>query len=119
MFVAHISFLTQNGDQVRSLAMFSSERVDGAEDLPTSGDQGVPMDFPIWGGIVAPKGIPDEARASLESACEEGIHSDAFTERMKTLRQPVAFMGSEEFEAFVRSEFDKNEKLLVGAGLGK
>ncbi|WP_425418926.1 Bug family tripartite tricarboxylate transporter substrate binding protein [Oricola indica] len=119
MFVAHISFLTQNGDQVRSLAMFSSERVDGAEDLPTSGDQGVPMDFPIWGGIVAPKGIPDEARAALESACEEGIHSDAFTERMKTLRQPVAFMGSEEFEAFVRSEFDKNEKLLVGAGLGK
>ncbi|MEY8840659.1 Bug family tripartite tricarboxylate transporter substrate binding protein, partial [Cribrihabitans sp. XS_ASV171] len=47
MFVAHISFLTQNSDQVRSLAMLTSERVSTAEDLPTAADQGVPMNFPI------------------------------------------------------------------------
>lgn len=119
MFVAHISFLTQNSDQVRSLAMLTSERVSTAEDLPTAADQGIPMNFPIWGGLVAPKGIPEEAKAALEKACEAGMNSEAFTERMGELRMPVAFMGGDAFEAFVQSEFDKNEKLLTEAGIKK
>ncbi|WP_306006625.1 Bug family tripartite tricarboxylate transporter substrate binding protein [Aquicoccus porphyridii] len=119
MFVAHISFLTQNSDQVRSLAMLTSERVSTAEDLPTAADQGVPMNFPIWGGLVAPKGIPAEAKAALERACEQGMNSDAFKARMAELRMPIAFMGSDEFQAFVESEFEKNDELLTEAGLKK
>ncbi len=119
MFVAHISFLTQNSDQVRSIAMLTSDRVSTAEDLPTAAEQGVPMNFPIWGGIVAPKGIPAEAKAALEAACEAGMNSDAFKARMAELRMPIAFMGGDDFEAFVKSEFDKNDKLLTEAGLKK
>jgi tripartite-type tricarboxylate transporter receptor subunit TctC len=119
MFVAHISFLTKNSDQVKSLAMLTSERVSTAADLPTATDQGVPMHFPIWGGLVAPKGIPAEAKAALEAACETAMNSDAFSGRMAELRMPVAFMGSEDFEAFVASEFSKNDELLTAAGLKK
>jgi len=119
MFVAHISFLTKNSDQVRSLAMLTSERVDTASDLPTATDQGVPMHFPIWGGIVAPKGIPAEAKAALEKACEAGMNSESFKNRMADLRMPIAFMNSSDFEAFVDAEFAKNDKLLTAAGLKK
>lgn len=119
MFVAHISFLTANADQVKSLAMLTSERVSTAEDLPTANDQGVPMHFPIWGGLVAPKGIPADAKAALEAACNTAMNSDAFSSRMAELRMPIAFMGSEEFEAFVASEFAKNDELLTAAGLKK
>ncbi|MCI2400971.1 tripartite tricarboxylate transporter substrate binding protein [Aliiroseovarius subalbicans] len=119
MFVAHISFLTKNSDQVKSLAMLTSERVSTAQDLPTATDQGVPMHFPIWGGLVAPKGIPAEAKAALEAACEAGMNSEAFSSRMADLRMPLAFMGSADFEAFVNAEFSKNDKLLTAAGLKK
>ncbi len=119
MFVAHISFLTKNSDQVKSIAMLTSERASTAPDLPTSGDQGVPLNFPIWGGIVAPKGLPEHARAALESACEAGMKSAAFGERMAQLRMPVAFLNGADFEAFVRSEFAKNDILLTKAGLKK
>ena len=119
MFVAHISFLTTNADQVRSLAMLTSERVSTAQDLPTANDQGVPMHFPIWGGLVAPKGIPEEAKAALESACETAMISNAFSSRMADLRMPVAFMSGADFEVFVASEFTKNDKLLTAAGLKK
>ena len=119
MFVAHISFLTRNADQVRSIAMLTNERVSTAADLPTAADQGIPMHFPIWGGIVAPKGLPDDARAKLEKACEAGLNSEAFGERMAALRMPVTFLGGTAFETFVRSEFDKNDKLLTAAGLKK
>lgn len=119
MFVAHISFLTKNSDQVKSLAMFTSERVSTAQDLPTSGDQGVPLHFPIWGGLVAPKGIPAEAKEKLQAACAAGMNSDGFKERMGQLRTPISFMGGDEFKAFVQSEYAKNEKLLSDAGLKK
>ena len=117
MFVAHISFLTQNADQVRSIAMLSAEPVSTAPDLSTAAQQGFDLDFPIWGGLVAPKGIPAQARETLETACREGLNSTAFSERMAALRMPVTFMTGSEFEAFVRDEFARNETLLEKAGL--
>ena len=119
MFVAHISFLTQNADQVKSIAMLSEEPVSTAPELPTAEQQGVALDFPIWGGLVAPKGIPEDARAKLEKACQDGMLSDAFGERMGSLRMPVTFLPGSEFEAFVRAEFARNETLLKNAGLSE
>lgn len=117
MFVAHISFLTQNADQVKSIAMLSDEPVSTAPDLETAKQQGIPLNFPIWGGLVAPKGIPAEARDALESACKEGMNAQAFGDRMAELRMPVSFMTGSEFKAFVEAEFERNAKLLANAGL--
>lgn len=119
MFVAHISFLTQNADQVKSIAMLSEEKVSTAPELATAKDQGFDLDFPIWGGLVAPKGIPAEARDALEAACEKGMNSEAFSKRMSELRMPVNFMKGSDFEAFVAAEFERNAKLLTQAGLAK
>lgn len=117
MFVAHISFLTQNADQVKSIAMFSDETVSTAPELETAKQQGIALNFPIWGGLVAPKGIPAEARDALESACEKGMNSKAFSDRMADLRMPVSFMTGSDFQAFVEAEFQRNAKLLAKAGL--
>lgn len=119
MFVAHISFLTKNADQVKSIAMLMDYRVDTAKELPTAKDQGISLHFPIWGGIVAPKGIPAEARKKLESACEAGMKSKDFGDRMAKLRMPVTYLNGIDFKAFVNSEFAKNESLLEKAGLKK
>jgi len=119
MFVAHISFLTKNADQVKSIAMLMDHRVDTAKDLPTAKDQGIELNFPIWGGLVAPKGLPADVRQQLESACEVGMKSAGFSARMNKLRMPVTFLGGSDYKAFVMSEFAKNEKLLRKAGLIK
>ncbi len=119
MFVAHISFLTRNADQVKSIAMLMDHRVDTAKELPTAKDQNFDLHFPIWGGLVAPKGIPAEAREKLSKACEAGMKSQAFGERMAKLRMPVTYLGGDAFKAFVLSEFAKNDKLLTKAGLKK
>ncbi len=119
MFVAHISFLTQNADQVKSIAMLTDEPVPTAPELSTAAQQGFDLNFPIWGGLVAPKGIPAEAREALQSACEEGMQAEAFVERMDSLRMPVVYMPGAEFEAFVKKEFERNAELLEKAGLKK
>jgi tripartite-type tricarboxylate transporter receptor subunit TctC len=119
MFVAHISFLTQNADQVKSIAMLTDKPVSTAPDLATAKQQGFDLNFPIWGGLVAPKGIPAAARDTLESACEKGMNSKAFKDRMAKLRMPVVFMKGSDFKSFVDEEFARNAKLLKKAGLAK
>lgn len=117
LFIPHVSFLRTNADQVRSIALLSDERISTAPDLVTAIEQGVDMNYPIWGGLVVPRGTPADVRDALEAACEAGVNSTVFTERMESLGTPVVYMGGAEFEAFVLAEYERNGTLLSAAGL--
>lgn len=117
LFIPHISFLSKNKDQIKSLAILQDERLATMPDLPTAREQGHELNFPIWGGLVAPKGTPAEAIARLDKSCEAAIGSDSFKAHMKKLGQPTAYMNAGDFEAFVREQYGQNERLLEKAGL--
>ncbi len=117
LFIPHISFLSRNQDQIKSLAILQEERLATLPELATAREQGYELNFPIWGGLVAPKGTPAEAVAKLDSACEAAIDSEPFKAHMKKLGQPTAYMSGKDFEAFVRKQYDQNERLLEKAGL--
>lgn len=117
LFIPHISFLSKNKDQIKSLAILQGERLSTMSDLPTAKEQGHDLDFPIWGGLVAPKGTPEEVVAKLDKSCEAAIGSDSFKAHMKKLGQPTAFMNGKDFEGFVRKQYEQNERLLQQAGL--
>lgn len=117
LFIPHVSFLSKNADQIRSLAILKDGRLDTMPDEITAMEQGYDLDIPIWGGLVAPKGLPAEKLASLETACEQAIASGPFQERMEQLQQPSAYMNGADFEAFVKRQFDRNRGLLEKAGL--
>ncbi len=118
-FIAHISMLTNYAEQIKAIGVLMSERVKERPNIPTFKEQGYDLHTPIWGGLVAPKGIPAEARDKLEAACKAGIFSDAYMERMTKLRQPVAYMGGAEFKDFVDKEYVANGKALKAVGLKK
>ena len=117
VFVPHISFLSKNQDQIKSLAILQEERLPDLSDLPTAKEQGYDLNFPIWGGLVAPKSTPAEVVEKIDRACKAAIESEPFQEHMKKLGQPTAYMGSRDFEAFVRKHYDQNKRLLEAAGL--
>ncbi len=117
VFIPHVSFFTSNSDQLKSLALLKSERLDEQPDLQTAAEQGYELDFPIWGGMVAPKGTSAEDVARFETGCKAAVESGPFKERMKAVKQPTAYMGAGEFETFVRDKYETNRKLLDKAGL--
>lgn len=117
LFIPHVSFLSKNADQIRSLAILKDGRLDTMPDEITAKEQGYDLDIPIWGGLVAPKGTPAERLGALETACEQAISSGPFQERMEQLQQPSAYMNGAEFEAFVTKQFERNRGLLEKAGL--
>ena len=117
LFIPHVSFLSSNADQLRSLAILKDGRLDTMPDEVTAMEQGYDLDIPIWGGLVAPKGTPAEQVTALETACEAAISSAPFQERMDQLQQPTAYMNGADFEAFVKKQYDRNRGLLEKAGL--
>lgn len=117
LFIPHVSFYSTNSDQLKSLALLQTERLAEQPDLATAAEQGYNLDFPIWGGLVAPAGLEDEVKANLENACKSAIDSGPFQERMEALKQPSAYLGADDFEAFVREKYETNRNLLEKAGL--
>lgn len=104
---------------VKALGSFTDERIEGLPDVPTMKEQGYPLSFSIWVGIVAPKGTPDDVVQKLSAACEEATKGPNFTKVTSSTSTNVEYMDSAEFGSFVESEFEKNGQVLKDAGLTK
>jgi len=120
MFVSHPTFMTAQAGKLRALFALAPARLPDHPAVPTIVEQGgPPLSFEVWGGIAAPKGIPAPALAALEKACKAGTSSEAFRKRMETLQTPVKYLDGKAFGEFVRSEFERNGRLLREAGMQK
>lgn len=104
---------------VKALASFTDERLAAMPDLPTMKEEGYPLNFSIWVGIVAPKGTPEEVIARLSDACGAATSGPSFTEVTTATSTNVQYMNSSDFGDFVRSEFEKNGQVLKDAGLSR
>lgn len=78
-----------------AVAIFAQERVAAAPDLPTSIEEGFTTTASWWGGLFAPKGLPDDVRATLEGACEQTANSDEFTAVLGNLGSFPRFLNGE------------------------
>jgi tripartite-type tricarboxylate transporter receptor subunit TctC len=101
-----------NEGQVRPLAIFHDERHPDMPDVPTAAEAGFDLEFGGWGGIYAPAGLPDDVRATLESAIEEAANSDSFTETITKAGNLPVYRDSAEFTDFVNSEHERFGEIL-------
>jgi hypothetical protein len=118
MFVSHSTLLSTHGDKVRGLAVLAPTRLKEFPDLPTVAEQGGPaLNFEVWGGVTTAKGTPPAALAALDQACRTATQSEGFRKQLETMNTPVHYMDGKTFGAFVKSEFERNGRLLREAGI--
>lgn len=106
-----------NSGTVRSIAVMAEERLAAAPDLPTFAELGFESAFSIWGGLVAPAGLPAEVKESLSAVCEAAVASDTFINTMAQLNIEIRYRNAAEFEAFAMDEFERLGALLREVGL--
>ncbi|KRD53565.1 tripartite tricarboxylate transporter substrate binding protein [Microbacterium sp. Root280D1] len=101
------------GEAVRILAVLNDERHPDAEDVPTA-DEAIGEDvvFGGWGGIYAPKGLPDDVKSELEAAVKEAVESDTYQQFQKDAGNLVVYRDSAEWTMFVNEQFDLFKDLL-------
>lgn len=114
--VASVSGLGEalaQGEAVRILAVMHDERHPDLDDVPTVEEAlGEEVLFGGWGGIYAPKGLPDDVKETLEAAVKEAVESDAYQKFQKDSGNLVVYRDSAEWTEFVDEQFVLFQDLL-------
>jgi tripartite-type tricarboxylate transporter receptor subunit TctC len=90
----------ENGDLL-FLATGSPTRMPQTPDVPTFIDLGADLDLSITRGIVMPKGTPDEAKATMETALENLSKDPSFIEQINNAGAEVAFRGQDGYTTYL------------------
>ena len=102
--------------ELRVLAISSPERVEGI-DAPTLMEQGVELDVANWRGVVAAPGISADDRDALVATVEAMVESDAWQTALVQNNWLDAYMGGDEFDAYLGSEAERVTDVLISIGL--
>jgi tripartite-type tricarboxylate transporter receptor subunit TctC len=103
--------------QLRPLLTLTDQRVPGFEQVPTAKELGVPVRGSVWGGLVAPKGLPADVRSKLQQACQKATDSTLYKARAQAANSPLVWRDGKAFEAFAMSQFESLKKIVTDNGL--
>ena len=102
--------------QVRVLAVSGGERVEGV-DAPTLTEAGIDLTFTNWRGILAPPGIPEDAKTAMVKLLEELHGTDGWKEALVKNGWTDAFQTGAEFEQFLKDQDKRVSSTLTQLGL--
>ncbi|MEO1901413.1 MAG: tripartite tricarboxylate transporter substrate binding protein [Alcanivorax sp.] len=97
---------------LKSVAIFSEQELDTLPGVQTAAAQGYDMTASWWGGVIAPKGIPDQARARLEKSCQQATESERLGKVLDRLGTQAVYLGPADFRAKVEAISETNGRLI-------
>jgi tripartite-type tricarboxylate transporter receptor subunit TctC len=103
--------------QLRPLVSLSDTPALGFENVPTAKQIGLPVRGTVWGGLVAPKGLPADVRGKLEAACQRATASTLYKARAQAANSPLVYRNGDAFKRFALTEFETFKKLVADNGL--
>ena len=90
--------------QLRPLAVFADKRLETHPDVPTVIEGGIDVRGTVWGGLVAPKGLPADVRAKLQAACAKATATEGYRASANRLNSPLVYRDAATFTVFAASE---------------
>jgi tripartite-type tricarboxylate transporter receptor subunit TctC len=90
---------------MRVLANWGAERIPSFPDLPTFKELGYPnVEFYIWAGLFAPRGLPDPIMTQLREAMRKAMAEPDVTRVFQNAGSPPAYLDAPEFAQFVQAD---------------
>ena len=106
------------GGRVTALAVTGPARAAALPDVPTTAEAGVPgYTASAWYGLLAPKGLPADIRARLESAARTALQRPDLLARVKDDGAVASGLGGPEFAAFMAAERKRWGEVIRDADL--
>ncbi len=104
--------------KIRPLAVTSSKRWPGSENIPTVSESGLP-DYAhmTFIGLFAPGGTTDEQAATLSGAVMKALADDAVKAKVASLGGEVGHMNDKEFKKYIESDFSKSSQIVKSTGM--
>jgi tripartite-type tricarboxylate transporter receptor subunit TctC len=102
---------------LRPLVALGERRVPGFDQVPSAAELGLPVRGSVWGGLVAPRGLPADVKAKLENACEAATATATYKDRAEKANSPLVYRSGADFQRFSMEEYERFKKVVVENGL--
>jgi tripartite-type tricarboxylate transporter receptor subunit TctC len=106
------------GGSARPLAVTTAVRSEQLPDVPTMGEAGIPgFDVSTWFGIVGPGKVPAPIVQRFAAVLERVMKDPEILERTRRIGAEPRFMGSAEFDRYMREERAQWSRVVKAAGV--
>jgi tripartite-type tricarboxylate transporter receptor subunit TctC len=116
-----ISIITPHvkSGRMKGLAVAAERRAPGLPDVPTAAEGGLPKDFAVsgWYGLVAPAKTPKSVIDRVHAAAVKALKSEVVVQRLAASGSSPIGDGPEKFDALIRAEITRWNKVLTAAGV--
>ena len=86
--------------KMRALATWGATRLAAFPDVPTLKELGYDVEYYIWTGLFAPRGVSATVIQTLRDATRKAVEDPEFKSAMEKAKTPMAYQDAEEFKAF-------------------
>jgi tripartite-type tricarboxylate transporter receptor subunit TctC len=105
---------------MKCLLVTSAEHSLIAPDVTSLEDLGVPeVATPVWAGLIAPKGTPEDRIAVLGEAFSKAAQTEEYRDYMHQLGTEAVGSSAAEFGEYLRAEYDAMAAVVNDLGLAK
>ena len=106
--------------KVRAIGVSSLKRLPLMPEVPTLDEAGVKgYETVSWGGVVAPKGTPDDVVATLNAAIQKALQAPDVRAGLATLGAEPASGSPAQFKQLIDRETAKWRQIIESAGIEK
>lgn len=105
--------------EVKILGIMSDERSPAFPDVPTLKEGGIDWSLTNWFSLCAPKGLPDNVKAKIETAAKKAHASAAVQDALAKRGITPLFDGSAAFSEYASGFAGSAKSLLTDLGLAK
>ncbi len=102
---------------LRRLGVASEARNEESPDTPTLAEAGYKVVWSIMGGMLAPKGLDPNIRATLQKSCAKASNTPAYKTALENLKVRPLYADGANFQKLLVAESTINHQLLKSAGL--
>jgi tripartite-type tricarboxylate transporter receptor subunit TctC len=86
--------------KMRALATWGATRLAAFPDVPTLKELGYDVEYYIWTGLFAPRGVSASVIQTLRDATRKAVEDPEFKSAMEKAKTPMAYQDADEFKAF-------------------
>jgi tripartite-type tricarboxylate transporter receptor subunit TctC len=90
--------------KIRVLASWGAKRHAAFPDAPTLKELGYDVEFYVWSGVFAPKGVAEPTVTILRDAVRKAVAFPEFKTAMAKVQTPVMYLDGPEFKQFLEKD---------------
>jgi tripartite-type tricarboxylate transporter receptor subunit TctC len=101
----------------RALATFADARQADYPDTPTLREKGYPVVSMAFGGLIGPKGIPDDVVTKIDAACKKSVLDDRFKSAARQSSQDAIYRNRFDYAQILSEDSAIKRDVVNSAGI--